>query len=238
MLCGFAPNEMRPLEVAMLQQDYSQVQKLASQFIQQGLDVKQSYVVRYYLALSYSHLEKYAQAKALFRSLISKVKDVDLRDKIYLGLSETYYLNGQYEQAKKVIQDLLEKNPNSNFKSIIYFKLAKINLKLTHWEKAQVQLTKVIREFPKSMDVYEAKQLLEEKPYFGVQVGSFLGRDRAENLMNELQKNGEYAYIVETVDSQKRRFYRVRVGQLSVLHDAQQLKLKLSYKGYPAKIFP
>ncbi len=57
-------------------------------------------------------------------------------------------------------------------------------------------------------------------------------------MTSELQQKGEYAYIVETVDPQGRKFYRVRVGQLVLLDEAQKLKSKLSKAGYPTEIYP
>ena len=46
---------------------------------------------------------------------------------------------------------------------------------------------------------------------------------RAAEQVEELKRKGEYAYIVETVDAQKRTFFRVRVGQLAMLEEAERL---------------
>jgi hypothetical protein len=56
--------------------------------------------------------------------------------------------------------------------------------------------------------------------------------------LTELKSKKEYAYIVETMDRHKRKFYRVRVGQLILLDEAQKLKSRLSKLGYPTKIYP
>ena len=53
-----------------------------------------------------------------------------------------------------------------------------------------------------------------------------------------IKQKGEYVYIVETTDSSGRQFYRVRVGQLSVLEEANKLSQKLSESGYPAQVYP
>jgi len=237
-LYGFTPRELAPLETAILRKDYPQAKILASNLLKQGVDVETEQEARYYLGLSHTHLKEYSKAKSVFFTLAKKVNHPDLRDKVYLGLCDAYYLNEQYGKAEKTAKDLLKLSPDSNFLGLIYFKLAKINLKLAHWEEAHTQLEKIIREFPESMDVYAARQLLEEKRYFGVQVGSFLDRKRSEKLVQELREKGDYAYIVETVDQQKRKFYRVRVGQLTVLNKAKQLQTRLSRQGYPARIFP
>ncbi len=101
-----------------------------------------------------------------------------------------------------------------------------------------VLLKKITKRFPESLEAHVAKQFLNEKQYFAVQVGAFIERNRAEKLITELQEKGEYAYIVETIDQQKRKFYRVRVGQIALMDEAQKLKLKLSEAGYPSEIYP
>ena len=111
-------------------------------------------------------------------------------------------------------------------------------MKLAHWNEARKYLEKITTDFPDSMEVHVAKQLLNEKQYFAVQVGAFIERQRAEKLANELQKKGEYAYVVEMADQQERTFYRVRVGQLVLLEKAEKLKSKLSKEGYPTQIYP
>ncbi|MBF0485563.1 MAG: SPOR domain-containing protein, partial [Candidatus Omnitrophica bacterium] len=89
-----------------------------------------------------------------------------------------------------------------------------------------------------TFEAITAKQLLEEKQYFTVQVGAFADKGRAEKLVAELIARKEYAYIVETKASDTRSYYRVRVGQLSTLKDAQALETKLAGLGYPTLIYP
>ena len=134
--------------------------------------------------------------------------------------------------------ELLKKGPRSEIESLVYLKLARANLKLSRWEEAQKYLKKIIKDFPQSPESHLAKQLLEEKQYFTVQVGAFLDRDKAETLTVDLKDKGEYAYIIETMDSSGRQFYRVRVGQLAVLDEANKLSQKLSSLGYPAQVYP
>jgi len=99
-------------------------------------------------------------------------------------------------------------------------------------------LNKIITEFPQSPEAPVAKQLLEEKQYFAVQVGSFLDRGRALTLIDDLKGDGQYAYVVETSGADGEKHYRVRVGQMSSLKDAQDLKMRLDKLGYPTLIYP
>ena len=112
-------------------------------------------------------------------------------------------------------------------------------MKLAKWSEAKDYLNRVASLFPNSFEGAIAKQLLEEPQYFSVQVGAFKDRSGAEALATELKQKNEYAYTIETVDSQNTKFYRVRVGHLTLLDDAQKLKSELSTKGYPTtQIFP
>ena len=80
--------------------------------------------------------------------------------------------------------------------------------------------------------------LWKRKQYFAVQVGAFVEQKRAESLVTQLQQQGEYAYIVETKNRENTKFFRVRVGQNTLLADTQELKLKLASQGYPTRIYP
>ena len=235
---GFSDISLKDIETAIIKQDYEQAKKVATQLLSSELKADERDEILYYLGLCDLRLGQYAQAREVFTGLTKKKIDGPLADKAYLGLFDGYYIDGYYEQAYRIAKRLLKISPKSEFLSLIYLKLARANLKLAQWKKAREYLKKITVQFPDSLEVHVAKQLLNEKQYFAVQVGAFIDRKRAENLTGELQQKGEYAYIVETIDHQNRKFYRVRVGQLALLDEAQKLKSKLSEAGYPTQIYP
>lgn len=235
---GFSQSSLKDIETAIIHQDYHQAEKMAGQVLSSEADTYQENEARYYLGLCSLRLGKQEKARQIFTDLIDRNPEVVLRDKAYLGLFEGYYIDGDYEQALLIAERLFKVSPQSEFLSLVYLKLARANLKLARWDKAREYLTDITGQFPESLEAYAAKQLLNEKQYFAVQIGAFMDRERAEALTLELQEKGEYAYIVETVDRQNRKFFRVRVGQLALLDEAQKLKLKLSQSGYPAQIYP
>jgi len=237
-LCGFSDVSIKDVETAIISQDYEQAKQIATQLLSDESISDQHSEIQYYLGLCDLRLGRYRQAQEVFTELAKTKNDDILRDKAYLGVFDTYYIGGQYTRALQSINRLLKKSPKSEFLSLIYLKLARANLKLSNWYEARGYLKKIIADYPDSMEVHVAKQLLTEKQYFAVQVGAFIDRQRAEKLTDELQKKGEYAYVVETVDHKNRTFYRVRVGQLVLLDKAEKLKLKLSKDGYPTQIYP
>jgi tetratricopeptide (TPR) repeat protein len=238
IFCGSAQAYNGDVETAIISKDYEQARQAARRLLDQGPTEDQRQELRYYVGLCDLHLGEYAQARKIFNELIRDKRNIQLRDKAYLGLFDVYYIDGQYKKALKTVNRLLQLSPESEFLSLIYLKLARANLKLAQWQKARAYLTKIITEYPDSFEVRIAKQLLNEEQYFAVQVGAFLDRGRAEHLTLELQQKGEYAYIVETTDQDNRTFYRVRVGQLVLLNKAQKLETKLSQQGYPTQIYP
>ena len=147
-------------------------------------------------------------------------------------------MEGDFKKGVEQAEKLLNGDLCSAYKSLVYFKLAKGNLKLSQWNQAQDYLNKIVQQFPQSMECGLAKQLLEEKHYFGVQVGEFSDRSSAQKLVNELKEKQEYVYIIESFDQLKQKLYKVRVGQLSLLEEAVKLSSKLSRQGYSTQIYP
>ncbi|MFA5087734.1 MAG: tetratricopeptide repeat protein [Candidatus Omnitrophota bacterium] len=237
-LYGAADLRLADIETAIIQEDYHRAQKLAKEYLAKNPNKQKSDEAHYYLGLSLLRLERYAQAREVFEQLIRYHPEKKIRDKVYLGIIDANYMEEQYQKAIETAQELLRVSPSSEFESLIYLKSARSHLKLAQWEKARNYLMRIVNQFPKSMEFHTARQLLEEKQYFAVQVGSFLDQKHAEDLIDGLKQKGEYAYIVETVDKAGRKFYRVRVGQLSQLNDAKQLKGKLTDLGYPTQIYP
>ncbi len=230
--------QLSDIEAVILQEKFQDAENLAKQFIASNPAKDARDEAIYYLGLSQLRLERYGEARKTFGLLFDKSTKTELWDKAHLGCIDSYYMEGDYSQALSLAQALLEKSPRSNFLSLIYLKIARANLKLTHWPEAKNYLKQIIRDFPDSLEAHLAKQLLDEKRYFAVQVGAFLDRQRAENLISELKNRNEYAYIVETTDRDGKKFYRVRIGKFALLSEAQELEAKLIQLGYPTRIYP
>ena len=235
---GYAGTQLNELESAVIKKDYPLAKSLAVTLLNQPQGLERADVVNYYLGVAHISLEEYEQAHAPLKKAIEITTDPQLHDKAYLALFDSYYLIGEYKEAAKIIEKLKKKSSDSQFLSLIYLKAARVNLKLANWDKAEGYLKKIIHGFPESLEYHTAQQLLEEKQYYTVQVGAFIDQPRAQQLVSQLQAVNEYAYIVETVDRENRTLYRVRVGQIARLQEAEQLSARIAQLGYPAQVYP
>ena len=226
------------IETAVMNKDYAKVRTLASSIMKDSNDPAERTEAQYYYGLAQLRLGQYADARSAFQNVMDAHPLADSYDKAALSLTEGFYMAGQYTDALQAAEQLLKKSPHSSFLSLIYFKIAGADLKLMRWEDAHEFLNKIINEFPKSPEAPIARQLLEERQYFAVQVGSFLDKGRAMTLLDDLKGSGQYAYVVETTGSDRQTYYRVRVGQMSSLNQAEDLKKRLDKLGYPTLIYP
>lgn len=230
--------ELPDVEAAVMNKDYVKARDLALDVIKNSNDVSKTTEAEYYYGLSQLRLGQYSDARDAFQKVMDSHPSEDTYDKAALSLTEGYYMEGLYTDSLETANQLYRHSPNSAFLSLIYFKIAGADLKLMRWEEAHKFLTKILTEFPQSPEAPVSKQLLEEKQYFAVQVGSFLDKARALALIDDLKGNGQYAYVVETNGGNGETYYRVRVGQMSSLNEAEDLKKRLDKLGYPTLIYP
>ena len=227
------------IESALMQGQYDSVKQMVSDIFDRediGADVKLK--AEYYFSLALMKEGKYLEAQGFLEKLFHSVESLSWYDQAGLALMNAYYLNGEYEKVLSVGKELLKNASDSGFVGAIQLKLARAHLKLAHWNTARGYLRQIIQKYPGSSEAYTAKQLSQEKQYFTVQVGAFKHQSGADKLIRELQAAGEYAYIVETESEDREKLYRVRVGQLGHLPEAESLRVKLSEQGYPAVVFP
>ncbi len=236
---AFAQNNgISDLEAAVIQEDYKKANEMALGLLKNKMTGNDLAQVEYYLGLSYLRLGDYSRAYEVFKKIVTDRPAVELYERAYIGVIDSLYMQGYYDNALKEAMALMNKHRKSEMMSLIYLKAARSNLKLARWNKAREFLQKIITEYPSSFESGVARQLLDEKQYFTVQVGAFNEQGRAERLVEELVKRKEYAYIVETKMPDGKMYFRVRVGQLTALKDAKELESKLSGFGYPTRIYP
>ena len=231
-------NRISDLEALIMQEDYKKAGNMARGHLKTKLTTADALQVQYYAGLSALRLGDYGDAYDVFREIVGERPGVDLHEKASIGMIDALYMQGYYENALKEAMSLMSRHPRSEMMSLIYLKAARSNLKLARWTRAKELLQRILKEYPQSFESVVARQLLDEKQYFTVQVGAFTEQSRAEHLVKELIQRKEYAYIVENKAPDGKVFYRVRVGEMTALKDAQALESKLSGFGYPTRIYP
>ncbi len=236
--CGFYTAKIADIETAIIEKKYAVAQQLAQELIDSRPNDAEADEAKYYLGLSLLYLNRHIQARQIFDELASHVSDEKLKDKVLIGIINSFYMAGDYQGALSQAQALSKQRKDSESLSLIYLKIARANLRLAKWKEAHTYLDEIVKNFPDSLEFHTAKQLLEEKQFYAVQVGAFLDSRRANALAEQLKNQNEYAYIIETVDKTGAKFYRVRVGKLTRLEDAEKLDQKLSQVGYPTRIYP
>lgn len=226
------------VQTAVIEEDYVRAGEMAKAFLAKNPPSDRVAEAKYLLGLSALYQGQYGQARKVFDNLLGHCPNARLQDRVAIGRIDSFLLEGKYEIAFREAEKLLKKSPASEYQSLIYLKLARASFKQGDWAGAKNYLQKIVSRFPDSPEYYSAKQLLEEKQFFTVQVGAFLEEGRARTLVEELKAQGLYAFTVETVNREARHFYRVRVGELSTVAEAEQLKQQLVNLGYPTLIYP
>lgn len=221
-----------------MRKDYMKTLEVAQQLAEQTQDFYERTEAYYYAGLSELWQGKYAEARGLIQKVLKGPTSPSLMEMAELSMIDTYYMEGDYQKTLRHSQNFLETHPKSDYLSAAYLKIARSQLKLGHWKEGRDVLQKILQQYPNSLERFHVEQLLAENQFFAVQVGSFQDRSAAENLVSQLQKSGEYAYIVETTSQEGKKFFRVRVGQIQQFEEAQKLEGKLAKLGYPTKIYP
>jgi tetratricopeptide (TPR) repeat protein len=192
----------------------------------------------YVLGLCYLKDGNYLRASDIFEIIIKEFDDSAFKEEAKLGLGDTYFLRAYYDEAQIYYKELLGSNPKTKLKPAIYYRLSQALLKEGDTEGAKKYLDELKKDFPGNLeaginnDLYSLTDI-----YYTVQVGSFTKPINAKNFCNKLINEGYDAYIEESGINEK-KIYRLRVGKLKLRKEAEQLKNKLSSKGYPTKIFP
>lgn len=191
----------------------------------------------YILGLSYLKDGNYLRASDIFEIIINELKNSRYKPEAKLGLADTYFFRGDFLRAKKAYLDLELDKEAARLKPVVYYRLSQCEAKLGNTNPAKDYFDKLNREFPLNAESGLESCSLSRDFYYSVQVGSFLSKTNAENLLRQLERKGYPAYIQEGI-SQGAAIYRVRSGKLATRQEAAELGSKLSGEGYPTKICP
>jgi outer membrane protein assembly factor BamD (BamD/ComL family) len=195
----------------------------------------------YLLGLSYLKDGNYLRASDIFEIILREFKNSAFREEAMLGLGDTYFLRGDFAKAKGYYKDLINKYPHTKLKAQLYYRLSQVGYKQSDIKQGKEYLDRLKQDFPLSPELRINRDLclLSDFPdaYYTVQVGCFANIANAQNLAQKLAQAG-YPVYMEELNLQGKTSYRVRVGKLRLRQEAMDLEKKLSYEGYPTKIYP
>ncbi|MCX5701708.1 MAG: tetratricopeptide repeat protein [Candidatus Omnitrophica bacterium] len=226
------------VKINFLEGDYQSAILEGEKILANNDSLPESDELYYVLGLCYLKDGNYLRASDIFEIIIKEFDDSAFKEEAKLGLGDTYFLRGYYDEAQIYYKELLDSNPKTKLKPAIYYRISQALLKEGDTERAKKYLDGLKKDFPANLearinnDLYSLTDI-----FYTVQVGSFTKPINAKNFCNKLINEGYDAYIEESGMNEK-KIYRVRVGKLKLRKEAEQLKNKLSSKGYPTKIFP
>lgn len=226
------------IDTALQRQDLARANALIDRFLREVPDRQLQREARYYRGLAFLYENQPDAAQDIFSDLLAEQPYGALAERVRLSQVDALFMGGNYAQALVESERVWQDYPESNFQHVNLLNMARAELRLAQWMDARRDLERLVDEFPGTREAETAQQLLQERQYYSVQVGSFLDRERAEEQVARLTDQGEQAYILDVVDHSGLTFYRVRLGRFPQLEEAQILKARLTALGYPARIYP
>jgi tetratricopeptide (TPR) repeat protein len=195
-------------------------------------ETKRPFIVRNYLEIARSYLEKneYDRASDLLRRIIGTGEDPTIKQEAYILLAETYAQKGEAENAHRAYSQLLEHYPASLYSVEAKRSLAGLGVDEKSLGDAP-RLDIYDRRILEGSYTYGEETKTDHEAGFFVQVGSFGIESNAENLVAVLKDRGFSAAVEEAVLEQKQTF-RVWVGPFATLAEARETLKLLDEQGY------
>ena len=213
MLLGAYPNahalNLDSLKINFLRGDYKAAIAEGEKILAGQSQTKESDELYYFMGLSYLKEGNYLRASDIFEIILNEFNKSSFKEEAQLGLADSYFLKEDFPKAQYYYQQLLSQKPESKYHAIASERLSQIEIRTGQAEGIS----------------------------YTVQAGAFKSKLNATRLMQKLISNKFPAYM-EELNSGDSVSYRVRIGKMSQLKEAQELKEELEKKGYPAKIFP
>ncbi|MBN2121280.1 MAG: SPOR domain-containing protein [Candidatus Omnitrophica bacterium] len=227
--------ETKAIQKYLVSKDYPAVISLAEKYLSKGGEAKDE--VLFLLAEAYIGTSNLAKARETLRSLYKDFPGSPYAKKSVLRIADSYYLESNYQQARNIYNYFIEKYNDPVFLSSVYLKLAYCEEKLGNWELKKSYMKAIEEKFSASVEASKLEELNKRGFHFVVQVGAFIDKDNAGDLIKNLKKDGFSSYLVGEKEDGK-LFYKVRIGKFIKRKEAEAELESLIAKGYPARIFP
>jgi len=191
---------------------------------------------RYLMGLSQLKLNDAAEARKNFEFVLENYPRSSTKAELLLGIADSYFIEERFDIAEQEYRRLLGSFSNTGYASIAYLRLAISQQRQGKWQEADASLHKLIRDYPLSLEVDEARTYLKRKgDFFSVQVGAFSKKENAGKLLSTLRKKG-YDVRVEKSYKNDKLIYLVKIGKFGTKAKAQQEAKRLKKEGFSARI--
>ncbi|MGE4357125.1 MAG: tetratricopeptide repeat protein [Candidatus Omnitrophota bacterium] len=192
----------------------------------------------YLMGMSYLYTGDSIFARNSFNFLLEKYPHSDWSDSAKIALGDCFLMERNFTEAVETYQSFIDKNKKSPLLSLAYFKLAETRRKQGLWDDAKKLHEKIKSLFPNSLEAKLSNDILSNNEFFyTLQVGSFINKENALRVVEDLNSQSIPAYISEFVKL-GRIYYRVRVGRFLDSEECEKMRKKLIGAGYTPYIYP
>ncbi len=227
---------------------YSEARENYARFLELYPADKQAGEVRFWLATCYVLLNDIDKGMKLFEEVAAS-SDKVRKTWAKLAIAECLIKLGRPSEAETLLKKMAGTVAAEDLGNLIYFHLGECYEKQKKVEQAAGAYRRVVRDYPSSFEMEEAKRRLEllrlenpravgESLIYAVQVGAFSREDNALALAEKLKTKGYPAYAVaEKVRAGGVTLYRVRVGKYKARAEAEsQARLLNARENMPGMV--
>ncbi|MHC4563265.1 MAG: SPOR domain-containing protein [Planctomycetota bacterium] len=217
--CGPAPLDPAALELlhsgieAYEQDDNWAVIERMDAFLAGYARSRQADEAYYYRALAHHRLQNYDRAERDFTAALDRTRRQDLRVLAQLALGDLAHDAGRLKAAEEMYrQSLADTGHDKAPADRGLYRLGAVLQRQGRWREADVYFNELIGNFPAANELVQQATRRVHASGWTVQVGAFIGRDRANRLAGKLRADGHDAFVWPA-RLNGRLEYLVRVGR-------------------------
>jgi len=190
---------------------------------------------RYLMGLAFLKLGKPEEARDNFNFLLNNYPDSSIEQELLLAVADSFYLDGEFESAESAYKGLLKAFKDGDFNTISYLRLGASLRKQGKWDEADKYFNRIVKDYPQSLEVSDARKFLKKDKFFTVQAGAFSKKENALRLLETLKRKGYYMSLEKVYDKDN-ILYKVKTGKFSTKAMADNEVRRLERDGFSARI--
>lgn len=227
----YAESEIAKAEKAFLEGNYQKAIAEADRLIEEHC--RQRDEVYYIKGMSELKTGRYGDARESFDKILTNYQRSKRSFDADMGIADSYFLESNTQRAALLYKDIIIRYPENN-----NLKLARSRLeacpKGSAIDRVRAEENAGPKALPSSADAPKMKEEREGNETT-IQVGSFKNKRNAQELNRRLLAKG-YCSYVEAPSKANDNLFRVKIGKLSSMKEAQSLASKLKRDGFENRI--